>query len=159
MDFHQGMLTLTLVVVLTLHMRPTTATACSTNPCHTLSEYAQDSGQYFNNSNLTLLFLPGNHTLDVNLTITSIYQLEIVGNSVAVAQTKVVCSSRVGIIFSNIHRVRIEGLAFVSCARAAVVQDDYFTTYYGLHFQSIQFAEIVDLHLPGQLWQFTWDSE
>ena len=141
-------------------MRPTsTATACSTNPCHTLSEYAQDSGQYFNNSNLTLLFLPGNHTLDVNLTITGIYQLEIVGNSVAVAQTKVVCSSRVGIIFSNIHRVRIEGLAFVSCARAAVVQDDYFTTYYGLHFQSIQFAEIVDLHLPGQLWQFTWDSE
>jgi len=39
--------------------------------------------EYFNHSNITLQFLPGNHTLDVDLTITSIQTqyLEIRGNT------------------------------------------------------------------------------
>ena len=59
MASHQGVLTLALTVVLlplpsltygvTLHVTPTsTNTSCPTQPCHTLSEYAQDPGQYFN---------------------------------------------------------------------------------------------------------------
>ena len=71
---YQGVLTLGLTMVLlafssltygeTFHVRPTSANAsCPTAPCHPLSVYAQDPGQYFNDSNLTLLFLPGNHTV------------------------------------------------------------------------------------------------
>ena len=43
--------------------------------------------------------------------------------------------------------VRIEGLAFVACARSAVYLTPYggqFPTYYGLHIQSVQTAEIID---------------
>ena len=120
MASHQGVLTLALTVVLlalpsliygvTLHVRPTsTNTPCPTHPCQTLSEYAQDPGQYFNDSNLTLHFLPGNHTLDFNLAITNINQLKIHG---ALLPTKVVCKPRVGFAFSNIYRMSIDGLAF-----------------------------------------------
>ena len=149
MASHQGVLTLALTVVLlalpsltcgvTLHVRPTsTNTSCPTHPCHTLSEYAQDPGQYFNDSNLTLQFLPGNHTLDINLTITNIHKLEIHG---ALLPTKVFCTSHVGFAFYNIHRVSIDDLAFVACATR---RHTYYTTYYGLHLQSVQMVEIVD---------------
>ena len=153
MAYNQGVLTLVLTVVLlalssqtcgvTLHVRPTsTNTSCPTHPCHTLSEYAQDPGQYFNDTNLTLTFLPGNHTLDINLTITNIHQLEIHG---ALLLTRVVCDSRVGLTFSNISKVSIDGLDFVACARSSVVQVLYpEETYYGLSFQSVLMAEIID---------------
>ena len=92
--------------------------------------------------------LAGTHTLNVNLTITNIHQLEIYG---AVLPTSVVCDSRVGFAFSNIYKVRIDGLAFVSCARHGMVQgsvtstrNGYYTTYYGLHLESVQTAEIID---------------
>ena len=153
MASHQGVLTLALTVVLlalpsltygvTLHVRPTsTNTSCPTHPCQTLSEYAQDPGQYFNDSNLTLTFLPGTHTLDINLTITNIHQLKIHG---AVLPTRVVCDSRVGFTFSNISKLSIDGLAFVGCAtRRDIYIHRTYTTYYGLHLQSVQTAEIID---------------
>ena len=109
----------------TLHVRPTsTNTSCPAHPCQTLSEYAQDPGQYFNDSNLTLQFLPGNHTLDINLAITDTHKLEIHG---ALLPTKVFCDFHVGFTFSNIHRVSIDGLAFVACARSPVVWFPYRT--------------------------------
>ena len=154
MASHQGVLTLALTVVLlalpsltcgvTLHVRPTsTKTSCPAHPCQTLSEYAQNPGKFFNDSNLTLQFLPGTHTLDIDLTITNINQLEIHG---AVLPTRVICDSHVGFTFSNIHRVSIDGLAFVACARSSVIHLLYgtYTTYYGLHLQSVQTAEITD---------------
>ena len=132
----------------TLHVRPTsTNTSCPMFSCHTISEYAQDPGN-FNESNLTLLFLPGNHTVNVNVIITNILQLEILGNTSVVAPTRVVCSSKVGFTFRDIPKLRIDGLSFFSCARSRVVQfSEYyvdFTTYYGLHLQSVQTAEIID---------------
>ena len=157
MAFHQRLLSLALTVVLlalpsltygvTLHVRPTpTNTSCPTHPCHTLSEYAQDPGEYFNETNLSLQFLPGSHTLNVNLTISNISQLEITN---VVVPTKIVCDSNVGFILRNISVVRIEGLAFVGCAKSGIVQVfDYsfrtHHTYYGLHLQSVQMAEIID---------------
>ena len=129
----------------TLHVRPTsTNTSCPTHPCHTLSEYAQDPGQYFNETDLTLQFLPGNHTLNVNLTISNLHQLEITN---AVVPTRVVCDSNVGFTLRDISVVRIEGLAFIGCARSGIVQGPLgylYTTYYGLHFQSVQTAKIID---------------
>ena len=155
MASHQGVITLALTVVLLalssliygaiLHVRPTsTNTSCPTQPCHTLSEYAQDSGQYFNDSNLTPQFLPGNHTVNVDLTITSIYQLEILGNSSTLVPTRIVCSPNAEFAFRNISKIRIDGLAFVACARSHVVSDGPFTTYYGAYLQSVQAAEIFD---------------
>ena len=129
------------------HVRPTSTNAsCPTHPCHTLSEYAQHPGQYFNYSNLTLEFLPGDHTLDVNLTVRNIHQLEILGNTSTVIQTRVVCSHSVGLTFRDISEVRIDSLAFVSCARPHLVMvlNDFITKYFELHLQSVQTAEIND---------------
>ena len=88
--------------------------------------------------------MPGTHTLDVNLIITNIHQLE---STNAVVPTKVVCDSNVGFTLRDITVVRIEGLAFVACARSGKVQHSFghlVTTYYGLHFQSVQMAKISD---------------
>ena len=157
MAFYQGMPTLAVTMILLalpsltwgeiLHVGPTSTNAsCPTHPCHTLSEYAQHSGQYFNHSNLTLEFLPGNHTLDVNLTVRNIHQLEILGNSSASVPTRVVCSPSVGLTFRDIFEVRIDSLAFVSCAKLHLVTvlNDFITNYFGLHLQSVQSAEIND---------------
>ena len=88
MASHQGMLSKAPAVVLlalpsmtsgeTLHVRPTSSnTSYATHPCHTISEYAQDIEHYSNDSNLKLQLLPGNHTLNVNLTVAGIHQLVI----------------------------------------------------------------------------------
>ena len=157
MASYQGLLTLALTVVLlalpslthgvTLHVRPTpTNTSCPTHTCYTLSEYAQDPGQYFKDSNLTLQFLPGTHTLNVNIAITNIHQLEI--TNAARAPTKVVCNSNVGFTLRDISVVSIGGLAFVGCAKSGIVQPYQshrrYPTYYGLHFQSVHMAEVID---------------
>ena len=78
----------------------------------------------------------------MNLTITNIRQLKLHG---AVLPTRVVCNSHVGLTFYNISKLSIDGLAFVACARSIVVQVHYpEKTYYGLHFQSVPTAEIID---------------
>ena len=165
MTSHQGMLTLALalstVVLLTLpsllygeilHVRPTsTSTVCATHPCHNLSEYAHLE-HYFNDSNLTLQFLPGNHALSVNLTITGIHQLELHGNSNAEAPTSIVCSSNVGFTFRDIYRMKVDGLTFAYCARSGVApyscrRNYLVTTYQGLYLQSVQLAAISDCTL------------
>ena len=157
MATHHRAFTLALAMVLlalpsltyevTLHVRPTsTNTSCSTHPCHILSEYAQNHQQYFNHSNITLQFLPGSHTLSVNLTIANLHSVEILGDSSAIIPTRVTCSFSVGFTFRDISNVRISVLAFVSCARpfvAWMVGDHHFTTYFGLYLQSVQTTEIV----------------
>ena len=152
MTSNQGRLTLTLTTVVLLalpsfpsgeilHVRPiSTNISCATHPCHTLSEYAH-LGHYFHDSNLTMHFLPGNHTLNVNLTITSTHHLVVLGGSSAVVATRIVCSSNMGITLRDISKVKIDGLAFVSCAQRFRHPS---TTYYGLYLQSVQRAEIID---------------
>ena len=161
MASYQGVFTLALTVVLlalpsltygeTLYVRPTSAnTSCPTHPCHTLSEYAQDPGQYFNDTNLTLQFLPGNHSLDLNVTITSIHQLEILGDSSAVVPTRVVCYSSFGFILKDIIKMKIEGLAFISCATGNATKYVAKKSFYlytlpnGVRLQSVQMTVITN---------------
>ena len=143
-------------------MRPmSTNTSCPIHPCHTLSEYAQNLGQYTNGSNLTLQFLPGNHTLSVNLTITNMYQLEIIGS---VEDTRIVCSPNVGLTFRNISEMKIDGLTFVFCATSHVDQigigsRTLSTTYYGLYIRSIQKTEIIDCTFRDSYGSALWIVE
>ena len=83
---------------------------------------------------ITLQFLPGNHTLDMNLDVANIQQLEILGNSNA--PTQVMCGFAVGFSFANISKVRIDGLVFVSCAHPF---NDY---HFGLYFELVQTTEV-----------------
>ena len=152
---HEGLLILALVLLAlpslthgeTLHVRPTSSnTSCSTLPCHTLSEYARDLEYYFNESNLALQFLPGDHSLDVQLTISSIQKLEIFSNSSAGVSTRLVCSSKIGFIFRDISKVRINGLTFVSCSKSTVVVVTGYLklSFFGVQFRTVETAEIID---------------
>ena len=129
MASHQGMLTLVLTVtvvvvpssgtMLTVTPSSTNVTCPTENTCLALSEYAQNHSEYFNHSNITLQFLPGNHTLDVDLTITSIQTqyLEILGNTTSPTPSTVICSDKVGFEFRDILKVRVSDMTFISCGR------------------------------------------
>ena len=141
----------------TIHLRPTSSNmSCSMQPCYTISEYAQYF--HFNGSNLTLQFLPGNHTLNLSLTITDIFQLEILGS---VEQTRIVCSPNVGLTFRNITEMKIDDLAFISCARSPVTQtgsgsNTLIPLFYGLYLRSVQNTEINDCTFQDSYGSALW---
>ena len=152
---HVGMLTFMMTLALPsltygeiLHVRPASSnTSCPTYPCHTLSEYAEHHGEYFNTPDITLQFLQGNHTLNVNLDITNIQQLDILGDFSALIPTSIVCSSHIGFTFRNISLVRIDGLAFVSCARShqiRTIHHRFETRYFGVYLEFVWMTEITN---------------
>ena len=60
------------------YVRPTepTNTSCPAQPCLTLSQYINDSGQYFR-SNTVFKFLPGTHHMDRPLNVTYVHNLSL----------------------------------------------------------------------------------
>ena len=82
-----------------------TATSCPSCPhnsanCTTLSEYAQEAELYFT-SNTTMVFLPGDHALDKNITVANITRLTMRGESSSGNRATVVCSGSVGLCFTS----------------------------------------------------------
>ena len=98
-----------------------TATSCSSCPhnyshCATLSEYAEEAEVYFT-SNTTIVFLPGDHVLDTNITVANVARLTMHGGSSSDNRTTVVCSESVGLSFTSMVDLKIDSLAFTSCSR------------------------------------------
>ena len=97
-----------------------TATSCSSCPhnnhCATLSEYAQEAELYFT-SNTTMLFLPGDHVLDVNITVANVSRLTMRGESSSDNIAAVVPNGSVGFSFTNMVDLNIYSLAFTSYNR------------------------------------------
>ena len=97
-----------------------TATSCSSCPhkihCATISEYAQEAEVYFT-SNTTMVFLPGDHTLDMNITVANVTRLTMRGESSSDNRATIVCSESVGLNFTNMTEFKIYSLAFTSCNR------------------------------------------
>ena len=97
------------------------ATSCSSCPhnstnCTTLSEYAQEAELYFT-SNTTMVFLPGDHVLDTNITVANISRLTMHGESSSGNRATVVCSGSVGLSFTSMVDFKIDSLGFTSCSR------------------------------------------
>ena len=104
-----------------------TATSCSSCPrdsthCTTLSEYAQEAALYFT-SNTTMVFLPGDHVLDLNITVANVASLTMHGESSLGNVPTVVCSGPVGLLFSNMVDFKMYSLAVRSCNRSLRVND------------------------------------
>ena len=101
-----------------------TATSCSSCPhnthCATLSEYAQEAELYFT-SNTTMVFLPGDHTLDKNITVVNVSRLTLRGESSSGNIATVVCSGSVGLSFTSMVDFKIDSLTFTSCSRKYVI--------------------------------------
>ena len=99
-----------------------TATSCSSCPhnsihCATLSEYAQEAETYLT-SNTTMVFLPGDHVLDRNITIANVTRLTMHGESSSDSRATVVRYGIVGFRFINIVDFSILSLAFTSYNRS-----------------------------------------
>ena len=101
-----------------------TATSCSSCPhssthCDTLSKYAQEAKTYFS-SNVTIVFLPGVHALDVNITVANVSSLTLHGQSSSANIATIVCRGSVGLSFTSMVEFKIHSLAFTSCSRKYV---------------------------------------
>ena len=127
-----------------------TATSCSSCPhnsvnCTTLSEYAQKAELYFT-SNTTMVFLPGDHTLDTNITIANVARLTMRGESSSGNIPTVVCSGLVGFGFTSMMEFKIYSLAFTSCCRRYPITLPDFQpldiVYVAMYLQFTQYAEL-----------------
>ena len=128
---------------------PTSCSFCpynSTN-CTTFSEYAQEAQVYFT-SNTTLVFLPGDHTLDTNITVANITRLTIQGESSSRHVATIVCSGSVGFSFTSMVDFRIHSLAFALCSRK---DNTLLTSFHALLLQSTQNAELVNCSFHDNL--------
>ena len=99
----------------TYYVKPTPDTPCHGDPCHTLSEYVSQSEQYLT-SNTTMIFLPGEHALQHNITVRNISRLVFIGNpSSFPAEVSMVICTDATFTFENILMLKIRDLGFHSC--------------------------------------------
>ena len=131
-----------------------TGTSCLPCPhnsihCGTLSEYAQQAKSYFT-SNTTMVILPGDHILDMNITVANISRLTMCGESSSGYVATVVCNKSVGISFISMVDFKIQSLSFTSCGRNF---DKYAPNFdrYALLLESIEYDELVNCSFHDNL--------
>ena len=95
----------------TYYVKPTPDTPCHEDPCHTLSEYASEAERYFT-SNTTMVFLPGEHALQDDITVRDLVRFVLQQSPSSSAQ--IVCVNNT-FTFENVSTIEITGLSFVSC--------------------------------------------
>ena len=134
-----------------------TATSCSSCPhtsthCATLSEYAQEAESYFT-SNTTIVFLPGDHTLDISITVANVARLTMHGESSSGTKATVVRNGSVGFSFMNMVDFSVYSLVFTS------LKNPYYFISFGsrrsgnfaLGLQSTQNAKLVNCSFHDNL--------
>ncbi len=101
----------------TCYVRPTSESQCHHEDCLTLSEYANETSRYFNSDNLTLVFLPGEHALNISIDLQLFDSLTLLGDlsSLPNITSKIVCNETAALSLKYISKVEIKALAFVSC--------------------------------------------
>ena len=131
-----------------------TATSCSSCPhnsihCATLSEYAQEAELHFT-SNTTMVFSPGDHVLDRNITIVNVASLTMRGQSSSGKIATVVRNGSVGFSFTNMVDFNIYSLAFTSYNRPWGY-DGHPASNSALLLQSTQNAKLVNCSFHDNL--------
>ena len=99
----------------TYYIKPTPSTPCHEDPCNTLSQYMSESEQYLT-SNTTIVFLPGEHVLQHNVTVSNVGRLAFIGSSSSppASASRIACTDAT-LTFTNIHTLEIADLDFHSC--------------------------------------------
>ena len=96
-------------------------------PCYTLSQYASKPNDYFA-SNTSLILLPGNHSLDLELRINNITFLSVsVANETSLTDTMVTCSSAGKFWFGSVEDVHVRDLVFSGCVNNIITSVIEFT--------------------------------
>ena len=88
---------------------------CPTNKsCLTLEQFTLHNAKGSIESNATLHFLPGNHTLASKLTITDIESLSFLSLT-STMESLIECEDLGGFVISLVNYVKIQNLTFVNC--------------------------------------------
>ena len=72
---------------------------------------------FSSDTTVTMVFLPGDHVLNTNITVANIARLTMHGESFSGNGPTVVCSGSVGLKFASMMDFRISFLTFTSCSR------------------------------------------
>ena len=96
-----------------------------------------------------MVFLPGDHALDVNITVSHVDKLTMWGESSLDKKATVVCSGPVGLSFTSMVEFKIHSLAFTYCKRRYPIS--LFWTFVALHLQSTQYAELANCSFHDNL--------
>ena len=99
---------------------------CPFSSCHTLSEVAINTSVYIDEST-TLIFQPGNHFLDSQLSISNTLTYEMLSNGTST--TKITCKLGANFILYNVSMIQINGLKFNSCGGSTVAIASNFALY------------------------------
>ena len=129
-------------------------TSCSSCPhdsihCATLSEYTREPESYFT-SNTTIMFLPGDHVLDTNVTVANVARLTMHGGSSSGNIATVVRNGSVGFFFRSMMELKIYSIAFMSSSR----NYNHGTPpaiEYALFLHSTPYAELVNCYFHDNL--------
>ena len=94
-----------------------------------------------------MVFLPGDHVLDTNITVANVSRLTMHGESSSGNRATVVYSGSVVLSFTSMVEFKIDFLTFASCSRKynGTLSDFHLTVVYGaILLQSSQCAELVN---------------
>ena len=132
-----------------------TATSCSSCPhnsanCMTLSDYAREAELYFT-SNTTIVFLPGDHVLDTNITVANVARLTMCGKSSSGNIATVVRNGSVGFSFTNLVDLNIHSLAFNSYNFRSWSYGSHPASNSALLLQSTQYTKLVNCSFHDNL--------
>ena len=121
---------------------PGEAACPNNNTCVILNKVA-NSSHYFD-SNTTLNFLPGNHSLDVEISISNISELRMLTNDSPASSTNltvtILCDSRARFNIEVVNKVFINGLSFIGCGDNTFSKVDQIviedSTFHGTEYSS-----------------------
>ena len=88
-----------------------------------------------------MVFLPGYHALNTNITVTNVARLTMQGEFSSGNIAKIVCHGSVGLSFTNMVEFKIYSLKFTACSRSFGGPPP--SRYYALLLQSTQYASLV----------------
>ena len=95
-----------------------------------------------------MVFLPGDHTLEMNITVANVDRLTMCGESSSDNLPTVVCNGVVGLSFTNMVDFKVHSLAFTACSRDF---SDPLASKYALLLDMVELAEQVNCSFHDNL--------
>ena len=126
------------VMAETYYVTPNSTTPCPQGgePCLTISQYATKPSNYFA-SNVSLILLPGNHSLEVDLRIRKLTNLKLsvqttsntslMESLLTLTDVNVRCNPPASFAFQEIVQIEMNGIDFFECTSIHVTSMDQFT--------------------------------
>ena len=131
-------------------------TSCPSHPCVTLSQYL---GNISGMTNISFLFLSGNHSLTSTITMQQVDNITMIGVSYNnSAPAIIICNSAgAALVFTNASNIKIGNLVFRNCGgigpriipRNDVYPDDYYPLPAALFFYTCYYCNVTNTTFIG----------